>query len=43
MRRECETTRGTTLLVGVVNANPPYIRTYADKGWTDNLLYLPRY
>jgi Protein of unknown function (DUF3892) len=29
--------------VGVVNANPPYIRTYADGVWTDNLLALPRY
>jgi Protein of unknown function (DUF3892) len=29
--------------VGVVKANPPYIRTYADKTWTDNLLALPRY
>lgn len=26
--------------VGVVNANPPYIRTYADNVWTDNLLAL---
>ncbi|XRW54181.1 DUF3892 domain-containing protein [Pseudoduganella sp. S-14] len=24
--------------VGVVNANPPYIRTRADNVWTDNLL-----
>jgi hypothetical protein len=29
--------------VGVVEASPPYIRTYADKVWTDNLLALPRY
>ena len=29
--------------VGVVEAKPPYIRTYADKVWTDNLLALPRY
>ncbi len=27
----------------VVNANPPYIQTYADGKQTDNLLYLPRY
>ncbi|MVW64244.1 DUF3892 domain-containing protein [Massilia sp. NEAU-DD11] len=26
--------------VGVVEANPPYIRTYADGVWTDNLLSL---
>lgn len=24
--------------VGVVDANPPYLRTYADGVWTDNLL-----
>lgn len=29
--------------VGVVQANPPYIRTYADGDWHDNLLALPRY
>jgi hypothetical protein len=29
--------------VGVVRAHPPYIRTYADGVWTDNLLALPRY
>ena len=29
--------------VGVVEAHPPYIRTYADKVWTDNLLALPRF
>jgi hypothetical protein len=29
--------------VGVVDANPPYIRTYADKVWTDNLLALPKF
>lgn len=29
--------------VGVVNADPPYIRTYADGNWSDNLLALPRY
>lgn len=32
-----------TVAVGVVDANPPYIRTYADEVWTDNLLALPRY
>jgi hypothetical protein len=29
--------------VGVVKADPKYIRTYADGKWTDNLLALPRY
>lgn len=29
--------------VGVVHAKPPYIRTYADGKWNDNLLALPRY
>jgi Protein of unknown function (DUF3892) len=29
--------------VGVVDASPPYIRTYADGVWTDNLLALPTY
>jgi hypothetical protein len=29
--------------VGVVDATPPYIRTYADGVWTDNLLALPTY
>jgi hypothetical protein len=29
--------------VGVVNADPPYIRTHADGVWTDNLLALPRF
>lgn len=29
--------------VGVVDGTPPYIRTYADGRWTDNLLALPRY
>ena len=27
----------------VVNANPPYLRTYADGRWTNNLLALPRF
>ena len=34
---------GNTAQVGVVNANPPYIRTYADGKWNDNLLALPQY
>jgi hypothetical protein len=29
--------------VGVVQADPPHIRTYADDRPTDNLLSLPRY
>lgn len=29
--------------VGVVQANPSYIRTHADGVWNDNLLSLPRY
>ena len=29
--------------VGVVDASPPYLRTYADKVWSDNLLALPRF
>ena len=29
--------------VGVVKADPPYIRTFADGVWNDNLLALPRY
>lgn len=32
-----------TVEVGVVNADPPYIRTHADGVWTNNLLALPRY
>lgn len=32
-----------TVRVGVVDAEPPYIRTYADGNWTNNLLSLPRY
>jgi hypothetical protein len=27
----------------VVEANSPYVQTYADGRWTDNLLALPRY
>jgi hypothetical protein len=29
--------------VRVVNATPPYVQTYADGAWMDNLLALPRY
>ena len=29
--------------VGVVEARVPYLRTYADNTWTDNLLALPKY
>lgn len=37
-------TDGTrTVDVGIVEAHPPYIRTYADRVWTDNLLALPRF
>jgi catechol-2,3-dioxygenase len=32
-----------TVKVGVVDATPKYLRTYADGIWTDNLLALPRY
>lgn len=28
--------------VGVVKADPPYLRTFADNEWNDNLLALPR-
>jgi hypothetical protein len=34
---------GHVVRVGVVKATVPYIRTFADKVWTDNLLSLPRY
>lgn len=34
---------GHDVRVGVVKVSPPYIRTYADRVWTDNLLALPRY
>ncbi len=34
---------GDDVQVGVVDANPPFIRTYADGVWADNLLALPRY
>lgn len=29
--------------VGVVDANPPYLRTHKDGRFTDNLLSLPRF
>ena len=29
--------------VHVVQANPPYVQTYRDGRWTDNLLALPRF
>ena len=29
--------------VRVVNVAPPYVQTYADGAWQDNLLALPRY
>lgn len=32
--------KGNRANVGVVEVNPPYIRTYADSVWTDNLLSL---
>jgi len=32
-----------TVNIGVVDASPKYLRTYADGIWTDNLLALPRY
>jgi hypothetical protein len=36
-------THALTIDVHVVNANPPYIQTYADGTRTDNLLALPQY
>ena len=32
-----------SISVGVIDANPPYLRTYADGVWTDNLLSLPTF
>lgn len=32
--------RGNRANVGVVEANPPHLRTYADGVWSDNLLSL---
>ncbi len=39
------TTGGNSVSVGVVNPTNgvPYVRTYADGIWTDNLLALPTY
>jgi hypothetical protein len=34
---------GREALVGVVNDNPPYLRTYADGYYNDNLLSLPTF
>lgn len=34
---------GHDVPVGVVDGHPAYLRTYADKVWTDNLLSLPKY
>jgi len=34
---------GARVEVGIVESNPPYIRTHADGVWKDNLLALPRY
>jgi hypothetical protein len=34
---------GRNVAVGVVDASPPYIRTYADGVWTNNLLALPEF
>jgi hypothetical protein len=31
------------IAVAVVSVEKPYIRTYRDRVWTDNLLALPRY
>ena len=31
------------IAIKVVEASPPYIRTFADNLWTDNLLALPVY
>jgi hypothetical protein len=34
---------GDDVRVGIIDVTPPYIRTYADGVWTDNLLSLTRY
>ena len=34
---------GSVSHVGVVDAQPPYVRTHADGDWNDNLLALPTY
>lgn len=33
----------TIVTVGVVEGARPYLRTHADRKWSDNLLALPRY
>lgn len=33
---------GAVAYIGVVNTSPPYLRTYADGVWNDNLLSLPQ-
>lgn len=35
--------QGNDVSVGIVKGTVPYIRTYADGVWTDNLLALPRF
>jgi Protein of unknown function (DUF3892) len=41
---DARVTDGTNeVQVGVVEGTPPYIRTYADGTWTDNLLALPQF
>ena len=37
--------QGSTMraFLGVREATPPYVQTYADSTWTDNLLSLPKY
>jgi hypothetical protein len=34
---------GSVSQVGVVDAQPPYVRTHADGDWNDNLLAIPTY
>lgn len=34
---------GNDINVGVVRATPPFLRTYADGVWSDNLLALPSF
>lgn len=41
--KACVTDGVNTVYIGVVNASPKYIRTYADGKWTDNLLALPKF
>lgn len=35
--------RAGDVRIGVVEADPPYLRTYADGRYTNNLLSLPRF